>query len=408
MSVEKLKIVADQILSRLPSVKGRGEEATKQALVLPMLDALGYDIWNPAEVCPEFEADFAIKKAGQKEKVDLAISLKGAPKIYFEVKSVDAVLDGHEGQLARYFNSTTTVTLGVLTNGVEWRFFTDTGDPNVMDQLPFHVVKLESLDQGLDIMARFAKPVFSPEAIREFATELKYTASIAGLLRDELDLKDRDPSESFIRWILKADKMYDGIVNANVVERFRPIVKSALTRVVREIVRRSVNALDVEAAVEVPNVESAPQAEDLSVEADHSEAGRGIVTTERELRTFAIAKEAFEASDLAGSSIFDATQRRDVPIEVSYKDTTGYFGIFLNKPSWWVLRVVTEAKRPWIGFALSKEQASALIPEGFSLLDPQAGCDTRVGISGPEDLLALKPLLLAAYKQAIEDRKPRP
>lgn len=63
MSIEKLKIVSEQIISRIPSVKGRGEEATKQALILPMLDALGYDIWNPAEVCPEFDADFAIKKA---------------------------------------------------------------------------------------------------------------------------------------------------------------------------------------------------------------------------------------------------------------------------------------------------------------------------------------------------------
>jgi len=36
-----------------------------------MLDALGYDIWNPCEVCPEYAADTAIKKAGQKEKVVL-------------------------------------------------------------------------------------------------------------------------------------------------------------------------------------------------------------------------------------------------------------------------------------------------------------------------------------------------
>jgi hypothetical protein len=99
MSLEKIKNTVAQIIARVPAVRGRGEEATKQALILPMLDALGYDIWNPAEVCPEYEADFATKKAGQKEKVDMAIILGGLPRIYFEVKAADTPLDGHHGQL---------------------------------------------------------------------------------------------------------------------------------------------------------------------------------------------------------------------------------------------------------------------------------------------------------------------
>ena len=62
-------------------------------MILPMLDALGYDLWNPSEVCPGYDADFATKKAGQKEKVDLAIaSRSGLPRIYFEVKSADTSL----------------------------------------------------------------------------------------------------------------------------------------------------------------------------------------------------------------------------------------------------------------------------------------------------------------------------
>ena len=242
-SYEKIKAVAAQILNRIPAVRGKGEQATKQSLVLPMLDALGYDIWDPAEVCPEYDADFAIKKAGQKEKVDVAIILASAPRIFIETKPLDEPLDGHSGQVARYFNATPTVTLGVLTNGVEWRFYTDTGDPNIMDDQPFHIARLDAPDQGLDVVARFAKSVFSPEAIRDYATELRYTAQIASFLRLELDLKDREPSEYFIRWALKSEGMYHGVVNANVVERFRPITKDALTRVVREIVRRSISAM---------------------------------------------------------------------------------------------------------------------------------------------------------------------
>ncbi len=119
MATQRLKTLASQILNRLPAVKGRGEEATKQALILPMLDALGYDIWNPAEVCPEYNADFAIKKLGQKEKVDLAVLLEDVPRIYIEVKAVDVSLDGHEGQLARYFNATPSVSLAILTKGLK-------------------------------------------------------------------------------------------------------------------------------------------------------------------------------------------------------------------------------------------------------------------------------------------------
>ncbi len=66
-----------------------------------MLETLDYDIWLPSEVCPEYEADFAIKKSGQKEKVDIAILQDEVPLIFLEVKSIDTKLDGHEGQLAR-------------------------------------------------------------------------------------------------------------------------------------------------------------------------------------------------------------------------------------------------------------------------------------------------------------------
>src|SRR5438128_2356332 len=114
MTIQRIKETAERILNRVEAVTGRGEEATKQALVLPMIEALGYDIWHPAEVCPEYEADFAIKKAGQKEKVDYAIFINGVARIYIEVKQYKTNLNDHQGQLSRYFNATPTVSLGIL------------------------------------------------------------------------------------------------------------------------------------------------------------------------------------------------------------------------------------------------------------------------------------------------------
>lgn len=420
MSFDKIKAVAAQILNRVPATRGKGEQATKQSLVLPMLDALGYDIWDPAEVCPEYDADFAIKKAGQKEKVDVAILLASLPRIYVETKPVDEPLDGHEGQLARYFNATRTVTLSILTNGLEWRFFTDTGDPNVMDLQPFHIARLDAADQGLDVLARFAKSVFSADAIRDYATELRYTAQMAKFLRNELDLKDREPSEYFIRWVLKAEHMYEGVVNANVVERFKPIAKDALTRVIREIVRRSISAMEQEAAQAIsPNsgttiqpregAAAEPQLPESTIAetamSDPTASQKSVIeTTERELRSFEIVKAAFEKWAPSDRKIFDAATRKEAPIEISYKDTSGYFGIYFNKPSWWILRVCISGRKNWVGFNVENGTGSPLIPEGMMKLEPHPYSDFRVQIATPEDLCRLEALVIAAFEKTVADR----
>jgi len=419
MGMERLKKTVEQILGRLPAVRGRGEEATKQALILPMLDALGYDIWNPAEVCPEYEADFAVKKMGQKEKADFAVILGDAPRIYVEVKSADTPLAGHHGQLARYFNATPSVSLGILTNGLEYWLFTDTGDPNVMDSEPFFRVQLEGLDQGIEVLARFHKSVFSPEAIREYATELNYTAKMVEFLRRELDLREREASEELVRWILGSERMYGGRVTANVVERFAPIAKNAIQIVLREVVRRSVAALDKEvmaaprAGGSVETIEAAveravdPSVAGADLVGDGAPGGRnGIETTERELDCFAIVKEIFEASKLAQGAIYDSAARREVAVQLAYKDTTGYFAIYLNKPSWWGLRVSIESRTAWVAFNVDAEAGQQLIPSGFRKLEAHPWGSFRVGIEKPEDLRALAPLIGVAFEAVVRERKP--
>lgn len=424
MSIEKIKTVANQIVGRLPAVRGRGEEATKQALVLPMLDALGFDIWNPEEVCPEYSADFAIKKLGQKEKVDLAILINGIPRIYIEVKSVDQSLDGYEGQLARYFNSTSSVPLGVLTNGIEYRFFSDTGDQNIMDEVPFHTAKLDGIEQGLEILGKFHKTQFSPDEIRDFATQINYTKKISGFLRKHIDLGERMPNESFVRWILSEDGNYvGGKVTAKVFERFQPIVKDALQMVLRDVVRRSVAALDKE--VSYPTVSSQDKEnalrEEISVKkgdgddprksaagsaGDASDdKGSKIITTEAELNLFAMVKDIFDKSKFNGSEIFDANVRKNVPVEVGYRDTTGYFGIYFNKSSYWVMRAVVESRNPWIGFNVKPEDGEKIIPPGVTKLSPHPYSEFRVGISSVDDVKLLVGLVHLAFQKTIDDRR---
>lgn len=421
MGIERLKTTVENILNRAEIVRGKGEEATKQAMILPMLEALGYDIWNPDEVFPEYTADTAIKKAGQKEKVDYAILLGGVPKIFIEAKPYGENLEGHHGQLKRYFTSTPSVTLGIITNGAEYRFFTDTGEQNIQDDEPFFIANFASIDQGLDVMTRFQKSVFSGDAIRDFATELTYTAKIIDFLTSEIDVKEGELSESFIRWILASQEMYDGRVTSNVIERFMPISKEALQRVIRKIVRRTMSAIDdgVSTSKGEPEPAEGEQTEgeplcvdeDLQTQIDQSTADdcvsvkKGINTTEEELECFAIVKKQFECSALAGKTIYNPSARKDVPLEISYKDTHSYFNIYFNKSSWWNLRLSVESKVKWAGIDIDPEIGSELLPQEYKVLPPNSIAQFRVQINSPDDLHALNQLIYASFEKTIRDRQ---
>lgn len=57
------------------------EEATKNAFIMPFINALGYDVFNPLEVVPEMTCDIAMKKG---EKIDYAIMKDGEPVLLIE------------------------------------------------------------------------------------------------------------------------------------------------------------------------------------------------------------------------------------------------------------------------------------------------------------------------------------
>lgn len=86
--VEKLK---DNILT---------EEATKNAFIMPFINALGYDVFNPLEVIPEMNCDIGSKKG---EKIDYAIMKDEEPIILIECKHWKQNLNLHDNQLLRYF-----------------------------------------------------------------------------------------------------------------------------------------------------------------------------------------------------------------------------------------------------------------------------------------------------------------
>jgi hypothetical protein len=104
------------------------EEATKTSVILPFIRALGFDVFSLDEVVPEFTADVGTKKG---EKVDFAIKINGNIVILIEAKPISMSLGTNQhSQLYRYF-AVTDARIGLLTNGKEFQFYSDTEQKNL-------------------------------------------------------------------------------------------------------------------------------------------------------------------------------------------------------------------------------------------------------------------------------------
>jgi len=203
------------------------EEATKNALILPFFQLLGYDVFNPLEFMPEFTADVGIKKG---ERVDYAILLGGKPAILIEAKWCGDSLDKHDSQLFRYFG-TTTAKFGILTNGIVYKFYTDLDEPNKMDLVPFLEFDLLNLNEGaVAELKRFSKEKIDIDAAFSAASELKYTNAIKALLNKQRTT----PDDTFISFVL--GEVYSGRKTQVVVEKFSPIIKKAFNAYINDVI----------------------------------------------------------------------------------------------------------------------------------------------------------------------------
>lgn len=176
------------------------EEAAKNALVMPFIQALGYDVFNPGEVIPEFCADVGTKKG---EKVDYAICKDGKVSILVECKPASVELGiNHAGQLFRYF-SVTEARLAILTNGVIFQFYSDVERPNKMDDKPFFTFSMAALKPAdLKTIEAFSKATFDIERIVKEAGNLK----LQSLIRKELEREFAEPSPEFVGMLAKRSR----------------------------------------------------------------------------------------------------------------------------------------------------------------------------------------------------------
>lgn len=291
--------LAGRVEKLLPQLKT--EEATKNALIMPFIQVLGYDVFNPFEVNPEFVADIGIKKG---EKVDYAIMNNNEPAILIECKHHLEGLDPHNSQLFRYFH-TTKAKFALLTNGLNYRFYTDLIERNKMDATPFFEFNITEIKETeITELKKFHKSYFDVESITNTASELKYLNELKILLNKEMIM----PSEGFVSFLTK--QVYSGVITAKVKEQFTPIIKRSLNLLVSDAIsERLKSALNQEKQLEAAE---AVKLEEITV----GEAENGIVTTEEELEGFYIVKSMLRQH-------VDAKR-------ITYRDALSYFAILLD------------------------------------------------------------------------------
>lgn len=312
------------------------EEATKTSIVMPFFSMLGYDVFNPQEFVPEFVADVGIKKG---EKVDYAIIKDGAPVILIECKAINENLEKHDSQLFRYFG-TSEAKFAILTNGILYRFYTDLEQPNKMDETPFLEIDILNLKESqVPELKKFSKSTFEVDAIFDTASVLKYENEFKRYIAEQLE----EPNDDFVRLFLH--NAYSGVKTQAVIEKFRPILKTALHNFINETmndkIKTALGGGDVVPTKAVPVSPPTPdvETEDEIVGSGTKKKTRNIVTTEDELESFFILKNMFK--DIVPMS------------DITYKDTESYFNILYKANS-----------RKWIcRLKLTDSQMTLMIPD---------------------------------------------
>lgn len=250
-----ISALAARILAHSETIQT--EEAVKTSVVLPFLQALGYDVFNPGEVIPEFTADAPGKRG---EKVDYAVKKDGEMLLLIECKGLSTQLnEKHLAQLFRYFTVTNT-RFAMLTNGREYRFYTDLDQPNRMDTKPFFVIDLLDYTQSsVAELGKFSRSEFNVQEILAQAERLKYVSSAKRLLAGWFEV----PPEPFVK--LVASEIYDGRQTAEVRESISRVIVAAVKDIVRDrlqsristaLIDPDVDHAEIEQSVEVSEIET--------------------------------------------------------------------------------------------------------------------------------------------------------
>ncbi|BCN92885.1 hypothetical protein THMIRHAM_06700 [Thiomicrorhabdus immobilis] len=311
------------------------EEATKNALIMPFIQALGYDVFNPLEVVPEYTTDHGVKKG---EKVDYAVKKDDEIIMLIECKKFGSNLSpDHASQLYRYF-SVSEARFSVLTNGIEYMFFSDLEKANQMDSKPFFIIDLNKFEKHeIEELKKFTKTAFNLDDILNTASDLKYTNEVKKILNKELE----SPSDEFVRFF--ASKIYSGRLTQTVMEQFKEIVLKARKQFINEKINER-----LESALSHPEQQDEKSKVGVEFLETEPKIDNDIETTEEEIEAYNIVKAILRV---------EADVNR-----ITLRDTKSYCGVLLDdnnrKP---LCRFHFNTKQKYIGLLTNKVETRVAI-----------------------------------------------
>lgn len=303
---EKLTSLAAKVRLQGPAIQT--EEATKNAFVMPFINTvLGYDVFDPLEVMPEFVCDVGTKKG---EKIDYAIMKDGEVQILIECKKIGESLSiNHASQLFRYFH-VTSARISILTNGQVYRFFTDLDAPNKMDEKPFLELDLLDIDEySVPELIKLTKSAFDVDSIINAAGELKYVSQLKKLIGTQVS----KPEDDFVKFF--ASRVYEGVITQKVREQFYELTRKALAQFLNDQINDRLKS--AMSGVIQPSLASIPVTNSAKADAqDRDETEDKILSTLEELEGYHIVRAVVR-------SVVDAKR-------IVQRDTQSYFGVLLD------------------------------------------------------------------------------
>jgi len=324
--IDKIKALGDRV-DKLKS-QIQTEEATKNAFIMPFIQILGYDVFNPLEVVPEFVTDYGVSNS---EKVDYAILKDGQPIMIIECKWYGEKLEKHYTQLHKYFHLT-KVRFAVLTNGIEYNFYTDLDNTNKMDEKPFVSFDITNIKEQVEKeIKKFHKSYFDIENIVNTASELKYSNAIRQILANEI----KTPSETFTKFFVS--QVYQGKATAKVLEQFTSIVHKSINNFINDLINDRLKLASIQTSGEQINeIKPEPITEEQAKESK-------IVTTPEEKESFYIIKSIL---------------RKKVDIErIVDKDFQNFYSILLdNSMKQTICRLYIKENKKQIGIVENKKE----------------------------------------------------
>ena len=250
------------------------EEGTKMALVAPFIRALGYDVFNPEEVVPEYTASTgALKDA----RADYAIMKNGEAFAVIECKALGVPLDAKKTQLEWYFVNS-PARIGILTDGNRYIFFSDLDEKNKMDKAPFLDFCLTNInDTVIARLIPLCKSKFDPEKYLQEAEKLKFSSEFKRMIAKQFESPDDKFTKLFVA------PLWNGYVMQSVIDRFRPILKSALDMYINEVINDRLEKAKAPSQIIDPDQE-------ITAEKEQEKEDNKIVTTPDEWQAFYLTK----------------------------------------------------------------------------------------------------------------------